>query len=78
MQCRDRPGSELWDALGHILGNAIPANLLTPQVGRLTLGTAVFPDQALPTTVGPVLRNPVAQAMQRRSAMVFSKPLTPQ
>lgn len=74
MQCRERPGSELWDALGHILGNVIPANLLTPQDGRMTLGTAVFPDQALPWYS---LRNPVAQAMQRRSAMIFSKPLTP-
>lgn len=77
MKCREKPGSESWDALGHTLGNAVPANLSTPQDGRTTLGTAMFPDQALPTTVGPVLRNPVAQTMQHRPAMIFSKPLTP-
>lgn len=41
---------------------------LIPQDGRMTLGTAVFPDQAPLTTVVPVLRNPVAQAMQHRHA----------
>lgn len=59
-----KPGSELWDSLGHVLGNVIPANLLTPQDGRMTLRTAMFPDQAQPTPVQPLLRKPVAQAMQ--------------